>query len=117
LVFVQDHVSETKDLVAATGNYRELTLLGLGQSMTPHRLAIGYDVPVKIGIKVGTSVVASPAVGMQSGDGVDISIGCVEIPHSNDVLRHVAPHRSWRWHRALAGCRTVKGPGPSGHSE
>jgi hypothetical protein len=72
-------VSETQHLVVATGNYRELTLLGLGQSTTPHRLAIGYDVPVKIGVKVGTPVVASPAVGMESGDGVDISIGCVEM--------------------------------------
>jgi hypothetical protein len=43
-------VGETDDLIAVTGDHREMTLHGLDQSTSPYLLAIGGDVPVKVGV-------------------------------------------------------------------
>ena len=85
-VFIQDGMGEPDDLVAMTGDHGELTPFGLGQSTSPHLLAISDDVPIKIGVQVGASVVTSPAVGMEGGDTVGIALGRVEIPHSRGVF-------------------------------
>jgi hypothetical protein len=81
-------VGETEKLISVTGDHRELTLVGLGQSTSPHLLAIG-DVTIKVCVRVGTSVVTSPAVGRERGDGVGIAVGRVEILHSQELFRPV----------------------------
>ena len=82
-------MGETEKLISLAGDHRELTLVGLGQSTSPHLLAIGDDVTIKVSVQVGTSVVTSPAVGMEGGDGVGIAVGRVEILHSQELFRHV----------------------------
>jgi hypothetical protein len=74
-------VGETDDLVAVTGNDCVLPSCGMGQSTSPHLLAISDDVPIKVGVQIGTSVVTSPAVDMERGDGVCVAIGRVKVPH------------------------------------
>jgi hypothetical protein len=82
-------VRETNDLIVVTADHRELALLGLGKSPSPHFSAIGHDVPVQVGIQVGTSVMTAPAVGMEGGNGVGIAVGPFEVLHSKDLSRHV----------------------------
>jgi hypothetical protein len=82
-------VGEAENLIVLTRDHCEGGLLRFSQSAAPHCLAIGNDVPVKVGIRVRTSVVTSPAVGMEGGDGVGIATAGVEILHGdNKLLRH-----------------------------
>lgn len=87
-VFIQDGMSETDDFIVVTGDHCELSSLGLDQSTSPHLLAIGNDVPVKVGVQVGASVVSPPAFGMEGSDGVGIAVSGVEIMHNQGLVRH-----------------------------
>ena len=82
-------MGKSDDLIVVVGDHRELTVSGLGQSATPHLLAIGNDVRVQVGVQVGTSVVPAPAVGMEGRNGVGIAIGRVEVLHGKEMFCHV----------------------------
>jgi hypothetical protein len=51
-------------------------------------LAFGNDISIEIRVQVGASVMTSPAVGMESSDGVGIVSAGVEILHSRQLFRH-----------------------------
>ncbi len=63
-VFVQNGVSEANDLIALMGNHRELVRPRFSQSSSPDLLAFDDDVPVEIGVAVGTPVVPPPTLGV-----------------------------------------------------
>jgi hypothetical protein len=88
-VLVHDGVGEPEDFISATSDDGEVISGGLCQSTSPHLLAIGDDIPVEIGVQVSAPVVTPPAVGVESGDGVGIAIGRLEILDSNGWFRHV----------------------------
>ena len=71
-----------------TDNNREVTRLGLGQSLSPHLLAVRDDVPVEVGIQVGASVVASPAVGMEGSYAIGIEVRRIEALRNRVLLSH-----------------------------
>lgn len=59
------------------------------------------------------AVVSAPAVGVKHGDSLSVrGVGKAQLQISR-YATEVLLHRSWRRHRAEAGCRTVIGPGPS----
>ena len=88
-IFIQDRVGEADGRGIVTGYHRELASCGLAESMSPHLLAVGDDVAVEVGIQVRTSVVASPAIGMESRDAVGIAVGGVEVLHSEVLVGHI----------------------------
>jgi hypothetical protein len=78
-IFVQDGVGESEDLISLPGDHRELKVLALVQSASPYLLALGHHIPVEVGVQIGTSIVTSPTVGMEGGDGVRIRGGRIDI--------------------------------------
>ncbi len=71
-----------------TRDNREVTRLGLGQSPSPHLLAVRDDIPVEVGGQVGASVVASPAVGMEGSYAIDIEVRRIEVLRNKVLLGH-----------------------------
>ena len=67
---------------------REVTRLGLGQSPSPHLLAVRDDVPVEVGVRVGTPVVASPAVGMEGSDAIGVELRRIDVLRNKVLLGH-----------------------------
>jgi hypothetical protein len=102
-VFVHDGVGEPEDFVSATSDHGEVTRCGLGQSSSPHHLAIGEDIPVEVGVQVSAPIVTAPAIGVERSNGVGIVLGRMEILDSKGLFPHVASSSILAMHRAKAG--------------
>ena len=66
------------------GNHRELVRPRFFQSSSPDLLAFDDDVPVEIGVEVGTPVVTPPTLGMEGRDGVRILRRRLAVLHHHD---------------------------------
>src|SRR5207244_10532769 len=113
---VKDDVSEADDDVIAFGDDRAVLRAPRSEAVRPHRQAVRRDVAIEKVIRVRAPIMTAPAVDMERGDGLRVGTARRPQPDLIQVSHKPPPHRSWRWHRAEAGCRTVNGPGPSGHS-
>ena len=111
-VFVHDGVGEPEDFISATGDHGEVARCGLGQSTSPHHLAIGEDIPVEVGVRVGAPIVTAPALGVEGGNGFAIALGRTEILDSKGSFPHAGLHIDPGMHRATAGRPTFKGQVP-----
>ena len=74
-VVVENGVGESDHDVVMHGDDGALSGESVREAGRPHPLAVGENVTVEVRVGEGTSIVAPPALGVQSGDGVDIPSG------------------------------------------
>src|SRR5919109_4359634 len=108
-VVVESGVCECDRAAAIFGENRGTPKIGFPQPLTPHRYTVGDDVTVEEGVGIRSPVAAAPAVGVKRGDGLSVRVAGKSESQILEVCHGVLLHRSWRWHRAEAGCRTVIG--------
>jgi hypothetical protein len=106
-ISVEDGVDETHELPVRFGHHGASIHPRPCHAADPDLHTVRDDVAIEIPIGIRTSVVTTAAVSVGLGhcNGVGSSANAVQ--HMRRV-RHVAPHRSWRWHRAAR-----PGVGPS----
>lgn len=96
LVLVKNHVNKTHDCCALVGDDSEVVRARGHQSRVPHLQTIGEHISIQERIKVGSSIVPSPALGMQFRDSPGVMHG--RLPEDNlrvhwVVFRFVLGHR------------------------
>jgi hypothetical protein len=72
-IVVEDRVGEADNGIVTVGDDRALTRLLPREPIGPHRQPVGDHVAVEEGVGVRAPVVASPALGVQLSNGVDVS--------------------------------------------
>src|SRR5581483_5848452 len=94
-VVVADRVHESEQLVAMFGDERDIRTRRSGEPRRPNLVPVRLNVTVEVSLGKRAAIVATPAVRMELAD-------CFCITRSrwtkSECIRHVAPHRFWRWH-------------------
>jgi hypothetical protein len=79
-IAIRHHVNEADHITGHLGHDGVRIRSRVSEAVSPNGLTVGGDVAVEKGIQVGAPVVATPAVGVEPGDRVDI--GCGRAPVS-----------------------------------
>jgi hypothetical protein len=54
------------------------------QALRPSGLSLWKDVAVEVGVQVRASIMTTPTIGVQGGDGPGIVFGCLSIAHVHE---------------------------------
>ena len=106
-ISVEDGVDETHELPVRFGHDGAPICPRLCHAADPDLQTISDDVAIEIPIGIRSSVVTTPALSVEPGHCSRVGGSANAVQHMRCV-RHVAPHRSRRWHRAAR-----PGVGPS----
>ena len=98
LIRVENNMYKSHETRIGLGHDGESVLSGNCHSASPNLQAIGDDVAIEIRVRIRASVVTTPAISVEKGHLGRVSGDANAIQHVR-FARHVAPHRSWRWHR------------------
>jgi hypothetical protein len=123
-VVVEDGVGEPDELTTTLRDHRVLVQARRSKTARPDLATIGDDVSVKVGVPERTAIVTPPTLRMESADIAGVPLRRLPVRHSSRGPLFCVVDSN---HASLlidpgigtvpeAGCRTVKGPGPSGHS-
>ena len=106
-ISVERGVDETHELPVRFGHDGASIPARLCHSADPDLQTISDDVAVEVRVGIRTPVVTTPALSVEPGHCSSVASSANAVQHMRCV-RHTAPHRSWRWHRAAR-----PGVGPS----
>jgi len=81
-IVVEDGVSKADDVAACVGTNGGLIQPRRSEASRPHLSSIRDNVAVEVRISVCTSIVAPPAVGMQSRNAIGVVLCCLSIVHT-----------------------------------